>query len=240
LLTISLEGDGARESIVLEAPPDGPSSQFEGLRYSLNIRFAVLIDESEARVSGLTLRGARSAIHAGGGGPTIEGLLIDGVGQPHDNGVARDYPNAITVSHGSRAQIRANTLVDSGPIGIHDTSGPLVVDNILIDGASIVSTTASDDAVIRGNTVTGTLNRGIGLFGTGDVLVEGNTVIDAAAEGIGAGVLTSPGTAPRVLDNTVRDSDSASWSCLAGSRWSRATNCTATASASRSDQGRLE
>ena len=198
---IALLGDGPREEIIIEAPAEGPSTLVDDGRA---VRHAILIDGSEATVSGLTLRGTDSAVQARGGEPTIEGLRFEAVGQPHVTLHGRSFPNAIIASEGSRALISENILVDSGPIAIYDDSRPIVLDNELIDGASIIAFTSSDDAVIRGNSISGALLRGIGTYGTGNVLIQGNTITAAAAEGIYVG----DGT---VLDNTVRDSAIGIW-----------------------------
>ena len=148
---LKIEGDGSIESIVIRATDEGHSVETGALigRPAADQRYAILIDEADPMLSGLTFRGEHSAIVAIGGAPTIAGNHFErvGLGQPFEGEGGK---NAILINGGSRATIRGNRVVDSGPIASFDLSEPLIESNLLTGGAHIVGG-FGNGAVIRDN-----------------------------------------------------------------------------------------
>ena len=75
---ISLIGDGPREEIIVEAPEDGPTAPTGDLLGSRpDASYALLLQDVDATVSGLTFRGEHSRLNARGGSPVLERLVLD-------------------------------------------------------------------------------------------------------------------------------------------------------------------
>lgn len=172
---LEIRGEGAVDSIIIRAVDDGPSIKtgtLEG-RPALDQRYAVLIVEADATLSGVTFSGEPSAVVALGGAPTIAGNHFEGVGLEQsyegDGG-----SNAIVVGRGSRAMIYDNRVVDSGAIATFDLSNPLIVGNELSGGAHIVGG-FGDGAEIRDNRLEWA-NWGIESRGDTAPLIEGNII----------------------------------------------------------------
>jgi hypothetical protein len=198
---VEITGDGPRESIVWTAPPDGPTRRVD---VNSGHPYAVLIDDARARLANLTFAGQASAIHVDGGAPTVEHLLLDGVGQPHTHSSGRyGFTDGIAITGPSRAVVRDNTLRDGGPIAGHTGSEPLIVGNELTDGPSILVYAPGDEMVVRGNSVSGSIDRGIGVFGPSRITIEDNIVTDAGGAGISVGRGTGVGNDPLVRGNTI-------------------------------------
>lgn len=174
---IEIRGEaGAIETIVIRATDDGPSIETGRLtgRPVADQRYAILIDEADPTLSGLTFSGEHSAVVAIGGAPTIAGNHFEGVGleQPDDVEGGR---NAIVVARGSRAIIRDNRIVDSGPIASFDLSEPLIEGNEL-SGAHIVGG-FGNGAEISDNRLA-LANWGIESRGDTAPLIVGNTLTE--------------------------------------------------------------
>jgi hypothetical protein len=174
---IEIRGDGAMGSIVLRAPDNGPSIDTGVLasRPAADQRYAILIIEADARLSGLTFSGESSAVVAIGGAPTIAWNHFEGVGSEPAREVEAGK-NAIVVRSGSRATIRDNRLVDSGPIAAFDLSAPLIEHNELTGSAHIMGG-FGNGAEIRDNHVEWS-RWGIESRGGGAPLIVGNTLIE--------------------------------------------------------------
>ena len=202
---ITLAGDGPREDVVLTAPEGGPTIRI-GQTSQID-PYAVLLDESAATLSGLTLRGEPSQVHIVGGAPVIEQLSFEGVGMPVPivralNGI----PNAIVIAGDSEAVVRNNVVRRAGPVAVHGSAEPLVEGNMLSDGAMITVYSAGDGAVIRDNTISGALSIAIFAAGRGNYHVEGNIVTGAGGGGIVVGHHLTEGIDPVVQGNTIRGS----------------------------------
>ena len=188
---LEIRGDGPIESIVIRASDEGPAIETGALagRPAAGQRYAIHIIGADPMLSGLTFRGEHSAVMASGGAPTIEGNHFEGVGpdSPHEVEAGK---NAIVVGGGSRAVIRGNRVIDSGPIATFDLSEPLIEDNDLTGSAHIMGG-FGNAAVIRDNRVEWA-NWGIESRGAMAPLIEGNTITEVAypirAEG-GAAVI---------------------------------------------------
>lgn len=182
---LEIRGDGDIGTIVIRAPEHGPSTETGVLadRPSTDQPYAVLIDEADAAISGLTFSGESSAVVAIGGAPTIARNRFEGVGREQDwEGLGGQDTevvvgiNAIAVVGGSRATIRGNRVSSSGPIASYDLSEPLIEANELIDGPSIVGG-FGNGAVIRYNRIERG-SWGIESRGATAPLVEGNTLTE--------------------------------------------------------------
>jgi len=189
---IEIRGDGEMGSVVIRAPDDGPSTETGVLasRPVADQRYAILIIEADPMITGLTFSGEPSAVVAMGGAPTIAGNHFEGVGleQPYEVEGGR---NAIVVGRGSRAIIRDNRVVDSGPIASYDLSEPLIEGNELAGGSHILGG-FGEEAEIRGNHLEWA-SWGIESRGDTAPLIEGNTLIEVGfpihAEG-GAAIIS--------------------------------------------------
>ena len=174
---LEIRGDGDIETIVIRATDDGPSTETGVLagRPAADQRYAILIFEADPTLSGLTFAGEPSAVVAIGGAPTIMGNHFDGVGlgQPYEVEAIR---SAIVVGGGSRATIRGNRVVDSGPIASFDLSEALIEGNELAGGAHIVGG-FGDAAEIRDNHLEWA-QWGIESRGDAAPLIEGNTMTE--------------------------------------------------------------
>jgi nitrous oxidase accessory protein len=181
---ITLRGDGPVEDIVITAPQDGPTVPIEDGGFYED-PYALLLQRTDATVSGLTFRGQPSEVIASGGAPTLENLVFDRTGYAYDGSTASPAGCSIVVNRGSAAVVRANTITGGGPIGVFDGSEPLIEGNWLSEGPHIFGFGFGDGAVIRENTVEGVLVRGVGVFHTpAALLIEGNTILDAPGYGI--------------------------------------------------------
>ncbi len=178
---LTLKGDGLREDVVLMAPERAPIQPVLGKWDEKHETFAIDLQESDATVSDLTLRGEPSVIIVHGGAPTLERLLLDGVGIPTTEPDERSEGSSILVGGGSTAVIRDNELVGGGPVATFDDSTPLIEGNRLTDGPHIFGF-FGDATVIRGNTIERSSDHypSIFIWDAPGLLVEGNTITDVA------------------------------------------------------------
>ena len=194
---ITVRGDGPLEEIVIMAPEDGPTAD-TGVSSGMSGQesYALLLSDTEATLSGVTLRGAGAVVIASGGSPVLSGLHVDGVGKAYEGGGGAGG-NSIVINGGSTATVRDNTITDGGPIGVFDLSEPLIEANTLVGGPHIWGG-HGDSAVIRGNTIDGSLVRAVYVGDSASLTIEGNTFTNPGQDG----VTVSEGS-PVVLDNTI-------------------------------------
>jgi nitrous oxidase accessory protein NosD len=196
---ITLAGDGPVEEIIIQAPADGPtvSAGDEVAATSLPAPYALLIEQSDATVSGLTFEGPSSRVQAIGGAPVLEGLVFVGVGD-----AKLDNAGSLLVSGGSSATVR-ESLFDGGiGIAVSDRSEPLIDGNVLRSGASI-GADIGDGGIIRNNDISGA-DGPLGLRTPTMALIEDNIIaggvtciyLDQAAE---------EGAGPRIRANSISD-----------------------------------
>jgi hypothetical protein len=192
---IMISGDGERETIVIEAPTDGPTSptipnspedeieDWDGL-LSADEPYAILLLDTEASLSGLTFRGQRSQVHASGGSPELRDLTFDGVGALDRTSLGTGG-NSLVVTGGATAVISDSTFSATGPIGVFEASGPLIEGNTLAGGASMWGDMGSE-TIVRANTISESVLTAISINGEEPgVLIEGNTIADVDGTGIG-------------------------------------------------------
>lgn len=197
---ITLTGDGPREDIVLVAPEDGPTVLIQEGGLAAD-PYAVLLQDTLATVSGLTLRGQPSEVIASGGAPTVQNIHFDVTGYPYEGGTTSPAGSSIVVNGDSAAVIRENTITGGGPIGVFDGSDPIIEGNTLSGGPHIFGFGFGEGSVVRNNTIEGTIIRAIGTFRSSEaLLIEGNTISDPGTYGIDA----SAGDAT-IIGNTITD-----------------------------------
>jgi nitrous oxidase accessory protein NosD len=193
---ITLAGDGPREDIVISAPENGPTVDFGKGIQQFEWPYALLVDDTQAEVRGLTFAGAKTAVVVDGGAPMLRDLVFDG----------NEF--GLLIQSGSTATVTENLMTGGHGIELADYSEPLIAGNILRGGPSIVGS-MGDDGVVRDNTLTDPRN-GIGLGGIGadqptNALIERNTI--AGASGYAISTSTSHGAgAPVIRDNTISGS----------------------------------
>ena len=196
--TITLRGDGPVEDIVIAAPEDGPRSALAGRPYAL------LLVESNADVSGLTLRGQPSQVHIDGGTPGLSELILDGTGDVYTGTSAPMPHDSVYFGNGTKAELRGSEVIASGSIAIHGFSEPVIADNILRDGTNIFVNDPGEGALITGNTITDSASRAIGIWGPAEFTIKGNIIERANGEGIGV----NNASIAHIEGNTIRDSTS--------------------------------
>ena len=199
---VTLMGDGPAEEIVVEAPEDGstaPTGDLLGARPDAS--YALLLQDVDSTVSGITFRGEPSRVHAKGGSPVLQELIFEGVGQSY---TGRSYVNGgALVSGGTNATIRDCLFEGGNGVISYDASEPLVTDNVLTEGANIGGH-YGDGAVIRGNQIIGGLSDGIGITQPTTAVIEGNTISDTPTGiAVGTGGSSYVGVDPIVRANSV-------------------------------------
>lgn len=219
---ISLIGDGPRAEIIIEAPEDGPTARAGDLSNPRpEAAYALLLQDVDATVSGLTFRGEPSRVHASGGSPMLKGLALEDVGRGVGDRDGGEMYGGVIVSGGSRATIRDSIFEGGNGVRAYDDSEPLVSGNELRAGAVIFGQ-IGDGSVIRGNEITG---GAIGMSGATTALIEGNVISDApfgiwidshdsdeeigptirenSISGGGTGIEVTGGGAPTIEGNTL-------------------------------------
>ena len=210
---ITLRGDGPVEDVVITALEDGPTFTIEDGGFYED-PFAILLQDTDAKLSDLTFRGEPSEVIASGGAPTLEHSVFDETGKSYDGSTTSPAGSSIVINRGSAAVVRDNTITGGGPIGVFDGSEPLVDGNTLSGGPHIFGFGFGDGAVISNNTIEGALVHGIGTFnGSGSFLIEGNTIIADGPSAAGSAGRTNHGIdiqagSPTVRGNTVTGTSS--------------------------------
>ena len=186
---ITLRGDGPVEEIVVESAEETFFTLFT-------------LNTTDAEVANLTLRGNNNTqgMTIAGGAPTITGVVFDDVGVPYESGEI-GQGGSLQIAGGS-AQVLDNRFVGGGEISVHQDADVVMEGNEFRDGPHLYLEDPGDDAIVRGNTFSGTYNRAMGLFGESTMLIEGNVVEGAGGDGITVGWNSSPG-----MDSFIRDND---------------------------------
>lgn len=213
---ITLAGDGAREDIIVMAPPDGPTIGY-GDDADSSETYAVLLDGSEATIRDLTFTGPATALVVDGGGPTLVDLLLRGAGSPER--ADEPFGLAIAIMGAAEPTIENNRLTGAYHIYALERSKPLIEGNTLVD--SEITGYFGDGTVIRGNHLSG-VGADLGAWEEGLVLFEGNTLVGSGIFGwYGGGAilrdnhLSGPGAYIRtkgegvllIEGNTIEDTD---------------------------------
>ena len=195
---IRLIGDGHPDEIVIMAPEDGPVTSITII--GLRPRYAILLDDTRAIVSGLTFRGASSTVVVLGGTPRLVDLTFDRVGDAYGRAMMGTR-EAIAIVGGA-ATVLDSALIGGGGISVSDRSDARIEGNTLTEGAHIWGQ-FGDRAIVRSNQVSGMLVRAVATHVSGTVTIEGNTISGAGAEGIVVGLSDRPGGEALVRDNLI-------------------------------------
>jgi len=184
---LTIRGDGERGSVILEAGSTDP--------------FLVLTN-SDASISGMTLTGPSSAVVVQGGSPTLSDLWFDHVGGAATEGSVLD---GLIINVRATPLIAGNEFDGGGWIRVIGGSAPVIQGNVLHDGPRIELVDPAEGAVIRGNSITDASWFAIGVFGPGTTLIEDNMIEGGDSEAIAIGELGfyALGTNPVVRNNTI-------------------------------------
>lgn len=186
---VDIRGDGEREQVVIRAPVNGPTTATAALS---NVPasahpYALLIDDADVTIQGLTFAGGPAALVVQGGAPTIEGNWFDGVGQAAPNRESEAGTSAIVLKGGSLAVIRDNELTGVGSIVAYDLSEPLIEGNDFHHGGrengGHILGLFGDRAVIRGNLIDRSF-QGVESWADATPLIEANRIVDPQEHGI--------------------------------------------------------
>jgi parallel beta-helix repeat protein len=189
---ITLAGDGPRDQVVIENPPDGPVADHEILReWGPLPQFTLFIEDADATISGLTVSGPMT------GG--ITAIVIGGQPRLEDISIVLEGPSgtwqyyaALYILGASSAEVVESEL--DGYVSIDEGASPTIEDT---DIANQVDIGGSADVLLRGNRfLPNTRDSYVGVIlrdSTG--VFEGND--------LEAGALTiSEGSRVEVRDNT--------------------------------------
>jgi nitrous oxidase accessory protein NosD len=189
---ITLLGAGERDAIVLQ--PADPTLPI------------VELDSVDATMTGFTITGPGSTVSIVSGSPLIENMTFRDVGDQwwtytgaSWHGFEEAAPS-INVELFADTIIRNNTFDGGGEIAIHDGSTAQILDNTLINGPAIFLEDASDDTVVKGNTITDSGLYSIESTSHSDLLIEGN-IITQSAPGVGIQAVGLTGT---IRNNQIR------------------------------------
>ena len=160
----------------------------------------MLLQDSSATVSGLTFRGESARVHAKGGSPAFEGLVLEDVGRPYGSG----SKGGLNVSGGSRATVRDSIFEGGFGIFVVDASTPLITGNALLEGAGI-GEDFGDGTIIRGNQISGAPYTAIAIYRpVRAVLIEGNSISDSP-HGVWMEPSSGEGEQPLIRSNAIND-----------------------------------
>jgi len=192
---IALIGDGPRDQIVIENPPDGPMADGEALLVDDAGRaphFALLVEDADATIGGLTVSGPRTGGITAiviGGAPTLDDISVILEGPPG----TWQYYAALYILGGSRTHVVGSEL--HGYVSIGGGSSPTIEDSAI---ANQLNVDGAVDAVLRGDTFSSSPRDGYsGVILAGSTgTFESNDLADGALE-------ITAGSNVVVRDNTV-------------------------------------
>jgi hypothetical protein len=155
---ITIIGDGEREEVVIEAT-DSP---------------AFLLDDTDATLSTMTLRGELSRVLVRAGAPVLIDLVFDEVGQTTPEKVGPES-EALLIREASEAVVRGSSF-QASPIKVGVGASPTFADNQIVvpTGIGILIWLSPTSATIVDNVIKA--NTGILVVGA-DVVARDNTII---------------------------------------------------------------
>jgi parallel beta-helix repeat protein len=200
---IALRGDGDRDTIVLENSEEMP--RFATLTQS-DLPFALRLDDSDATIENLTLRGESSRVEVNGGAPTFSNVHFDDIGRVFglDQG-SNSVPAGVHVQDGANGAL-TDSLFSRATLVVGSGSSPHVSGNTFSPGA-IFTDGEGTDPLVEDNAVTaeGTFHA-ITAFGAASPEIRDNTVTgEASGIYIQYGGFPSSSTAgwPTITGNTI-------------------------------------
>lgn len=199
---IAVMGDGPREEIVIGG--HDASATIDGSDCDGEVLCMFLLDQTDASLSNVTFRGEFAGLGVAGGAPTIEGVLFDQSGERPPDGT----PFSGVVLHigsGSAAQVINNEFIGDGDLTIQDGSNPLIEGNIM-RGWAVSASWPGDDAIIRGNDISGSLGSGIGVNTASTLLIEDNVLTDVGGDAIALGLFGAEDFDAVIRGNTITGS----------------------------------
>ena len=184
---VAVRGDGPVEDVVVER---GGGT-------------LLTLTDTASDVSNLTLRGDgdTTGMRLHRGSPVVSGLVFDDVGVPYQSGEIGSGSSLIVM--GGTAQVLDNSFIGGGEVMVSLDADVVMEGNEFRDGPHLYLQNPGDEAIVRGNTFSGSYDRAMGLFGESTMLIEGNTIEDAGRDGITIGWQSSPGHDPLVRDNDI-------------------------------------
>ena len=194
---ITLKGDGDRAAIVLEG---------DGTKGDTGHPYSIVLSDSDATLSGMTINGQQSEVYLYGGAPTLASMTYVGVGVPWLSSepcpdTRGCSPGTIQIDRSSRATVRDSEFVGGYGVVVGGSSDMLIEGNRFTGGTGIELDDPGNAAVVRDNTITG---GGIGLWGPTTMRIEGNTLSDANQSAIILGNGSGEGLDPVITGNTIR------------------------------------
>jgi len=189
---ITLLGAGERDAIVLQpADPALPIVEF---------------DSVDATMTGFTITGSGSTVSIVSGSPVIENMTFRDVGDQWWTYTGAGWDGldeaarSISIELFADAIVRNSTFDGGGEIAVTDGSTAQILDNTLINGPAIFLEDASDDTVVKGNTIIDSGLFSIESTSGSELLIEGN-VITQSDPGIGIQAMGLQGT---IRNNQIR------------------------------------
>jgi len=196
---ISVIGDGPRDEIVIGG--HDMSATIADSDCESEFPCMLLLDQSDASLSNVTIRGAFAGVGVVGGAPTIEGVLFDQNMERTSDG-APFSGVVLSIGEDSAAQIIDNEFMGDSDLTIQDGANPLVEGNTL-DGWGINAAWPGDDAILRGNEINGSRASGISIHHASTLLIEDNVIRDVTRDGITADFNGARGFDAVVRGNTI-------------------------------------
>ena len=185
--SVSIRGDGPVEEVILE----------------LDDATLITLNVTDSEISNLTLRGDNdtTGVSILEGAPVLSGLVFDGTGVAYQGGEI-GKGSSLNIAGGTASVLDCQFL-GGGEVMVTFDADVLLEGNEFIDGPHLDLNDPGDEAVVRGNTFSGSHDRAMGLFGESTMLIEGNTVNGAGGDGITVGWQSSPGHDPMIRDNVI-------------------------------------
>ncbi len=171
---VILQGDSARQGVGVVITGSG-----EFASPSFANQNVTLVATAASQIRGVTVTNPASrgtGIWVESASPTIanctltrcqrEGIFVTGKARPlvTNCNLSRNASNGITIVREAKGEYRQNTFQDTGfGLTIGDNAAPLLIDNQIVENVSGIMLSRSARPVLRGNTIAGNREVGIGM-----------------------------------------------------------------------------